>query len=68
MTNEEKRVKLHNLRAYTKHLNICIGNADIAINSGTDDDGMELIFLAEGILRKAYDLYPEVYREFQERG
>lgn len=60
MTNVDKRVKLQELRSSIEYLNTCINKAEIS-----DDNADEIVAMAEIILTKAYNLYPDITRVFK---
>lgn len=59
MTNE-KKAKLLELRSHIEYLNICINKEEIA-----EDKADEIVAVSEILLRKVYDLYPDIVRLFE---
>ena len=60
MTNETKKAKLQELRATIEYLNICINNAEKPENNGA-----EVVAMAEILLMKTYRLYPDISKVFE---
>ena len=60
MTNEEKKIKLQELRTFIEYLNICINNAE-----NPENNGAEVVAISEILLMKAYELYPDIVRVFE---
>ena len=60
MTNEEKKIKLQELRSAIEYLSICINKAETS-----EDNGSEIVAMSEILLTKAYDLYPNIVRVFE---
>lgn len=60
MTNEEKIVKLEELRATIEDLYFYIDEAEIL-----EDNGAKIVAMSEILLMKAYDLYPDIFRVFK---
>lgn len=60
MTNEEKLIKLQELRETIEDLYFYIDEAEIS-----EDDGAKIVAMSEIVLMKAYDLYPDIFRVFK---
>lgn len=60
MTNEEKILKLEELRATIEDLYFYIDEAEIS-----DDNGAKIVAMSEILLMKAYDLYPDIFKVFK---
>ena len=60
MTNEEKKAKLEELSSAVEYLNFCIDK-----EKSSENRADEIVAMAEIILRKAYDLYPDISRLFE---
>ena len=60
MTNTDKKTKLQELRVSIEYLNTCINKAEIS-----EDNGDEIVAMAEIILTKAYNLYPDIVKVFE---
>lgn len=60
MTNEEKIIKLEELRATIEDLYFYIDEAEIL-----EDNGKKIVAMSEILLMKAYDLYPDIFRVFK---
>lgn len=60
MTNEEKMIKLQELRATIEDLYFYIDEAEIS-----EDNDAKIVAMSEILLMKAYDLYPDIFRVFK---
>lgn len=77
MTIEEKRAKVQALKWAIEYLRVYVSKAettdDILNKTGITDDiidgidlvGNEIVAVAEILLEKAYDLYPDIPRAFE---
>lgn len=60
MTNEEKIIKLQELRATIEDLYFYIDEAETL-----EDNGAKIVAMSEILLMKAYDLYPDIFKVFK---
>lgn len=60
MTNEEKTIKLQELRATIEDLYFYIDEAEIL-----EDNDRKIVAMSEILLMKVYDLYPDIFRVFK---
>lgn len=60
MTNEEKIIKLEELRTTIEDLYFYIDEAEIV-----EDNGAKIVAMSEILLMKAYDLYPDIFKVFK---
>ena len=59
MANVDKSTKLQELRAAIEYLSICIDKEET-----TEDKADEIVAVSEILLRKVYNLYPDIARVF----
>lgn len=60
MTNEEKMIKLQELRETIEDLYFYIEEEEIS-----DNNGKKIVAMSEILLMKTYDLFPDIFRVFK---